>query len=79
MFVVLVGYANHRDTFFEEVTSLNDDRIVWSNDKKTFYYIADLFVDFGGSPKLPERAKVLTWSGDHQETLGRIYKSLGLE
>jgi hypothetical protein len=79
MFVVLVGgYTNQRDRFYDEMDK-NDPRIVWINNRQSFYYIADLFVNFGEGASIPMGKKTITWSGDTTETLGRIYKSLGLE
>lgn len=81
MFVVLVGgNTNDRDKFHEEVmTSWALPHIVWVNDRRSFYYIADLFVHFGGSIKIPAGKRFITWSGNNQETAGRVYKTLGLE
>ena len=79
MFVVLVGgYPNHRAEFMEIVKAINDERIVWVDDKKSFYYIANLFVYFGGPISIPPGKLMITWSGDHMETLHRVYKTLGL-
>lgn len=79
MFVVLLGgYPNHRTEFMEIVEAINDERIVWVNDKKSFYYIANLFVYFGGPISIPPGKLMITWSGDHLETLHRVYKTLGL-
>jgi len=79
MFVVLVGgYPNHRAEFMEIVEAINDERIVWVDDKKSFYYIANLFVYFGGPISIPPGKLMITWSGDHMETLHRVYKTLGL-
>lgn len=79
MFVVLVGgYVNQRERFFEEMADAHDDRIVWINDKRSFYYIADLFVNLGGIVDIPKGKKVITWSGDNMETCERVYKTLGL-
>jgi hypothetical protein len=44
-----------------------------------FYYIADVFVNFGGLTNIPKGKLTITWSGDNQETIQRIYKTLGLE
>lgn len=81
MFVVLVGgNINQRHKFYEEVmTSWVLPHIVWVNDRRSFYYIADLFVYFGGQLKIPEGKRFITWSGDNQETVRRVYKTLGLE
>jgi len=79
MFVVLVGgYPNHRERFYDEMDK-HDPRIVWINDKRSFYYIADLFVNFGEGANIPMVKKSITWSGNNTETLQRIYKTLGLE
>jgi hypothetical protein len=78
MFIVLVGgYVNQRERFFDEMDK-NDERVVWINDKRSFYYIADIFVNFGGIVEIPRGKKVVTWSGDTQETLEKIYETLGL-
>lgn len=78
MFVVLVGgYVNQRDQFFDEMDK-NDERVVWVNDKRSFYYIADLFVNFGGITDIPRGKRVITWNGDTQETMEKIYETLGL-
>ena len=81
MFVVLVGgHINQRDKFYEDVmASWTMPHIVWANDRQSFYYIADLFVHFGGSIKIPQGKRFITWSGDNQETVRRVYKTLGLE
>ena len=77
MFVVLVGgYAHQRAEFMEMAGAIDDNRIVWVDDKKSFYYIADLFVYFGGQISLPAEKLMITWSGDHLETLHRVYKTL---
>jgi len=80
MIVVLVGgYVNQRDEFYKDVLQLGDENIVWVNGGRTFYYIADLFVNFGGFTNIPRGKLSVTWSGDNQETIQRIYKTLGLE
>jgi hypothetical protein len=80
MFVVLVGgYTHHREAFYDETADLLGDKIVWVNDRSAFYYVADLFVNFGGIINIPKEKKVITWSGDNQETIARVYKTLGLE
>jgi hypothetical protein len=77
MFVVLVGgYPNQRAEFMKVVEAIDDERIVWVDDKKSFYYIADLFVYFGGPISTPPGKLIITWSGDHLETLHRVYKTL---
>lgn len=79
MFVILVGgYTNHRDRFYNEMDK-NDPRIVWINNRRSFVYIADLFVNFGEGANIPLGKKTITWSGDNLETLQRVYKTLGLE
>jgi len=80
MIVVLVGgYPNQRDEFYKNVLELGEEDIVWVNDNRMFYYIADLFVNFGGITNIPKGKLTITWSGDNQETIQRIYKTLGLE
>lgn len=79
MFVVLVGgYPNQRAEFMQMVEAIDDERIVWVDNQKSFYYIADLFVYFGGLAPTPAGKLIITWSGDHLETLHRVYKTLGL-
>lgn len=79
MFVVLVGgYPHQRGEFMKIVEAIDDDRIVWVDDKKSFYYIANLFVCFGGLAPTPAGKLTITWSGDHLETLHRVYKTLGV-
>ena len=80
MFVVLVGgYDNQRDEFYKDALNLGDEDIVWINDSRTFNYIADLFVNFGGITNIPKGKLTITWSGDNQETIQRVYKTLVLE
>ena len=80
MFVVLVGgYTQQRERFYDETAGLLCDRIVWVNDRSAFYYIADIFVNFGGIINIPKGKLTITWSGDNQETIQRVYKTLGLE
>jgi hypothetical protein len=80
MFVVLVGgYEQQRDEFHRDVLNMDDEDIVWINNSRTFNYIADLFVNFGGIINIPKGKLVITWSGDNQETIQRVYKTLGLE
>ena len=76
--VLVGGYPNQRAEFMQMTEAIDDDRIVWVDDKKSFYYIARLFVYFGGSISTPPGKLVITWSGDHLETLHRVYKTLGL-
>jgi hypothetical protein len=79
MFVVLIGgYPHQRAEFMEMAGAIDDNRIVWVDDKKSFYYIADLFVYFGGPIYTPSGKLMITWSGDHLETLHRVYKTLGV-
>ena len=79
MFVVLVGgYPYQRAEFMQMVEAIDDERVVWVNDKKSFYYIANLFIYFGGPISTPPGKLVITWSGDHLETIHRVYKTLGL-
>ena len=81
MFVVLVGgNPQQRDAFYEQVmTSWALPHVIWVNDRRSFNYIADLFVYFGGQATIPAGKKSITWSGDNQETIQRVYKTLGLE
>lgn len=79
MFVVLVGgYPNQRDRFYDEMDK-NDPRVIWINDRRSFFYIADLFVNFGEGANIPIGKTSITWSGNNAETLQRVYKTLGLE
>ena len=76
--VLVGGYPNQRAEFMEMVKPIDDDRIVWVDDKKSFYYIANLFVYFGGPVSIPTGKLMITWSGDNLETLHRVYKTLGV-
>jgi len=79
MFVVLVGgYPHQRGEFMKMVEAIDDDRIVWTDNKTSFFYIANLFVYFGGPVSIPTGKLMITWSGDNLETLHRVYKTLGL-
>ena len=79
MFVVLVGgYPNQRTEFMQIAEAIADERIVWVDEKKSFYYLAHLFVYFGGPISTPPGKLMITWSGDHLETLHRVYKTLGV-
>jgi len=79
MFVVLIGgYPIQRAEFMELAMSIDEDQFVWVDEKKSFYYIADLFVDFGGPISTPAGKSIITWSGDHLETFRRVYKTLGV-
>jgi hypothetical protein len=79
MFVILVGGCpNQRGEFMKIAEGVNDDSILWINDRKSFYYIGNLFVDFGGSTVIPHGKPSITWSGHHHETLERVYKTLGV-
>lgn len=81
MFVILVGgYHNQREEFLKFAERADvDDKIVWINNGKSFDYIANLFLDFGGPVHIPAGKLRITWSGDHQETFDRVFKTLNLE
>ena len=80
MFAVLVGgYPNQRADFLEMAQLIDDETIVWVDNQKSFYYIANLFVHFGGFAPTPTGKLIITWSGDHMETFHRVYKTLGVE
>jgi hypothetical protein len=77
MFVVLVGgYPNQRSEFL--ALASQNENIMWINDQLAFYYIGHLFIHFGGPTSIPRGKLTITWSGDHQETLDRVYKTLGV-
>jgi hypothetical protein len=80
MFIVLIGGQNsQRELFLDYVESIGNDSLIFINNHQAFYPIADLFVYFGGVVNFPEQKNLITWSGDHQETLERVHKTLGLE
>ena len=80
MFVVLIGgQLSQRELFLDYVESTGNDSLIFINNHQAFYPIADLFVYFGGPVNFPEQTNLITWSGDHRETLERIHKTLGLE
>ena len=53
--------------------------MIWMANNPTFYENVDLFVSCGGMPYPPKGSRNITWSGDDSETIGRIYKTLGLK
>lgn len=79
MIVLLLGDTNGgRDSFYQFASNKNN-HLVWVNNMKRFVYHTDLIVNFGGLQdyEIPKDVPNITWSGDHNETLQRIYKTLG--
>jgi hypothetical protein len=80
MFIVLIGGQNsQRESFIDFIETIDNGSLIFINKHQAFYPVADLFVYFGGPVTFPEQKNLITWSGDHQETLERIHKTLGLE
>jgi hypothetical protein len=78
MIVLLIGdTSGGRDNFYNFAIkrALN---IIWINNQKNFLYHNNLIVYFGGEAYIPAEMKSITWSGDNEETLKRIYKTLGM-
>jgi hypothetical protein len=79
MIVLLIGDTNGgRDHFYTFAIKNGRPHIFWLNniDSPT----VDLVVHFGGTYRIADpNIKKITWSGDHLETLHRVYKTLGLE
>lgn len=75
MIVLLLGDTNgSRQRFFTRVKKEYPD-IMWTEDRM-FLYHNTLIVNFGGVTFIPRDARTLTWSGDDDETLERIFKSI---
>jgi hypothetical protein len=80
MIVLLLGDTNGgRDNFYNYVCKKTPG-IIWLNNSITFLFHNNLIVYFGGPvPYLPPNMETITWSGDHDETLERIYKKLFID
>lgn len=76
MFIVMLVGGPEAFRFFAEVQDVNPCLILLI-DEVEFYHKTDLFVYFGGE-MTPGLGPTITWSGDDQETLGRIHERLGL-
>jgi hypothetical protein len=81
MFVILVGGTQKQRDEFTQFAERHDidDKVVWINNRPTFHYIANLFINFGGPVNIPSGKLIITWSGDHQETYDRAFKTLNLK
>ena len=80
MYIVMLVGGNEAGRFFAELKTLHD-QVIFMTDDEEFYDHADLFVCFGGpmSPRIHPPMPMMTWSGDDQETLQRLYKTLDVE
>lgn len=82
MIVLLIGDTNGgRNDFYRFAWKNGRPGIFWVNKSEPVdYSIVDLVVHFGGIDTiLNHNIKTITWSGNHLETLQRVYKTLGLE
>ena len=79
MFIVMLVGGNEAGRFFAELKHLHEE-VIFMPDDEEFYDNVDLFVCFSGdlSPRIRPPLPIMTWSGDDQETLDRVYKRLGL-
>ena len=80
MFIVMLVGGNEALRFFAQLKALHKE-VIFLPDEEQFYENTDLFLCFGGpmSPLIRSPAPMMTWSGDDQETLHRVYKTLGVE
>jgi hypothetical protein len=80
MFIVMLVGGNEAGRFFTELENLHND-VIFLPDDEQFYDNTDLFVCFGGpmSEKIKYPMHLITWSGDDQETLERVFKTLGVK
>jgi hypothetical protein len=74
---MVVGDTVQAERFIDNLQQQYTD-VVWMEEDPKFYENADLFVSCGGVPYPPKGARSITWSGDHVETIQRVYKTLGL-
>ena len=82
MIVLLIGDTNGgRDNFYRFVNVCGRRGVFWINNVELLDYSAvNLVVHFGGTDYMGSNIiKSITWSGDHIETLQRVYKTLGVE
>jgi hypothetical protein len=82
MIVLLIGDTNGgRNNFYRYAWTHGRTDIFWINNAELLDYSAvNLILHFGGRETIPNNnLKSITWSGDHNETLQRVYKTLGLE
>lgn len=79
MIVLLIGDTNGgRDNFYNFAKEKGIPGIFWINNANLNDLSGvHLVVNFGGS--VLNGKKTITWSGDHIETLQRIYKTLLVE
>ena len=80
MFIVMLVGGNEAGRFFTQLENIHKDVIFFPDDEQ-FYENTDLFVCFGGqmSEKIKDPMHLITWSGDDQETLERVFKTLGVK
>jgi len=74
--VVLSGDPGSTAQFYHKVKALPWNNIVWINNEQRTYPSANLIVLFGGKWDIPHLTPFITWSGDDDETLERVYKTL---
>jgi len=81
MIVLLIGDTNGgRNDFYNFVSRYANPGIYWINNSQLIDYSGiNTVLYFGGPINLPQEVKTITWSGNHVETLHRVYKTLGLE
>jgi len=77
MFIVMLVGGNEALRFFAELKNMHKE-IIFLPDDEQFYEDVDLFVCFSSdiSPKIRSPKRLITWSGDDQETLDRVYRLL---
>lgn len=75
MIVLLLGDTNGGKSRFLSYVKEMYPEIMWTEDRMFLYHNA-LIVNFGGSVFIPPNANTLTWSGDDDETLDRIFKRI---
>ena len=76
--VVLSGDPGSTAQFYHKVKNLPWNNILWINNDRFAYPAANLFVMFGGRWDIPHLTPFITWSGDDEETIERVYKTLRL-
>ena len=80
MFVLLIGDTNGgRNNFYEYACKYGRKNVIWVNNNRcidaSYFRLA---VHFGGTDDVKD-IQTITWSGDHAETLQRVYKCLDLK
>lgn len=80
MIVLLTGDTNGgRDAFYKYAWTNGRPDIFWINNADLIDYTAINLVVFFGGTLARSNLQSITWSGNHAETLARVYKTLGLE